>query len=69
MDLEARERARTSLPDLKVGYNRIHDYSIELPRVQTEQAPADYIRQQILEGAEHFITPELRAFGDKVLSA
>ena len=43
MDLEAREKARTGLPNLKVGYNRIHGYFIELPRVQAEQAPADYI--------------------------
>lgn len=69
MDLEAREKARTGLPNLKVGYNRIHGYFIELPRVQAEQAPADYIRRQTLKGAERFITPELKAFEDKALSA
>lgn len=69
MDLEARERARTGLSNLKVGYNRIHGYFIELPRVQAEQAPADYIRRQTLKGAERFITPELKAFEDKALSA
>ncbi|MNZ45840.1 DNA mismatch repair protein MutS [compost metagenome] len=69
MDLEAREKARTGLPNLKVGYNRIHGYYIELPRVQAEQAPADYIRRQTLKGAERFITPELKAFEDKALSA
>ncbi|HLV16573.1 MAG TPA: DNA mismatch repair protein MutS, partial [Pseudomonas sp.] len=69
MDLEARERARTGLPNLKVGYNRIHGYYIELPRVQAEQAPADYQRRQTLKGAERFITPELKAFEDKALSA
>jgi len=69
MDLEAREKARTGLANLKVGYNRIHGYYIELPRVQAEQAPADYIRRQTLKGAERFITPELKAFEDKALSA
>ncbi|MCY1348075.1 DNA mismatch repair protein MutS [compost metagenome] len=69
MDLEAREKARTGLPNLKVGYNRIHGYYIELPRVQAEQAPADYQRRQTLKGAERFITPELKAFEDKALSA
>lgn len=69
MDLEAREKTRTGLPNLKVGYNRIHGYFIELPRVQAEQAPADYIRRQTLKGAERFITPELKAFEDKALSA
>ncbi|TEQ07475.1 DNA mismatch repair protein MutS [Pseudomonas aeruginosa] len=67
-DLE-RILARTGLPNLKVGYNRIHGYFIELPRVQAEQAPADYIRRQTLKGAERFITPELKAFEDKALSA
>src|SRR5690606_19891123 len=69
MDLETREKARTGLPNLKVGYNRIHGYYIELPRVQAEQAPADYIRRQTLKGAERFITPELKEFEDKALSA
>src|SRR5690554_1208278 len=69
MDLEAREKARTGLPNLKVGYNRVHGYYIELPRVQAEQAPADYQRRQTLKGAERFITPELKAFEDKALSA
>ncbi|WP_183166884.1 DNA mismatch repair protein MutS [Azomonas macrocytogenes] len=69
MDLEAREKVRTGLANLKVGYNRIHGYFIELPRVQAAQAPADYIRRQTLKGAERFITPELKAFEDKALSA
>jgi len=69
MDLEAREKARTGLSGLKVGYNRVHGYFIELPRMQAEQAPADYIRRQTLKGAERFITPELKAFEDKALSA
>ncbi|WP_437884194.1 DNA mismatch repair protein MutS [Pseudomonas sp. LRF_L74] len=69
MDLEAREKARTGLANLKVGYNRVHGYFIELPSKQAEQAPADYIRRQTLKGAERFITPELKAFEDKALSA
>jgi DNA mismatch repair protein MutS len=69
MDLEAREKARTGLANLKVGYNRVHGYFIELPSKQAESAPSDYIRRQTLKGAERFITPELKAFEDKALSA
>ncbi|MBD1550506.1 DNA mismatch repair protein MutS [Pseudomonas typographi] len=69
IDLEAREKARTGLANLKVGYNRVHGYYIELPTKQAESAPADYIRRQTLKGAERFITPELKAFEDKALSA
>ncbi|PHN56657.1 DNA mismatch repair protein MutS [Pseudomonas viridiflava] len=69
IDLEAREKSRTGLANLKVGYNRVHGYFIELPSKQAEQAPADYIRRQTLKGAERFITPELKAFEDKALSA
>ncbi|MBZ9780501.1 DNA mismatch repair protein MutS [Pseudomonas sp. REP124] len=69
IDLEAREKARTGLSHLKVGYNRIHGYFIELPSKQAESAPADYIRRQTLKGAERFITPELKEFEDKALSA
>ncbi|OUM06298.1 DNA mismatch repair protein MutS [Pseudomonas syringae] len=69
IDLEAREKARTGLSHLKVGYNRVHGYFIELPSKQAEQAPPDYIRRQTLKGAERFITPELKEFEDKALSA
>lgn len=69
IDLEAREKNRTGLANLKVGYNRVHGYYIELPTRQAESAPADYIRRQTLKGAERFITPELKAFEDKALSA
>ena len=62
MDLETREKARTGLANLKVGYNRVHGYFIELPSKQAESAPADYIRRQTLKGAERFITPELKAY-------
>ncbi len=68
-DLEARERARTGLPSLKVGYNRVHGYYIELSRGQAAQAPDDYQRRQTLKGAERYITPELKDFEGKVLSA
>jgi DNA mismatch repair protein MutS len=68
-ELESRERERTGLPSLKVGYNRVHGYYIEISRAQAKNAPADYSRRQTLKGAERFITPELKAFEDKVLSA
>ena len=66
-DLEARERARTGIANLKVGYNRVHGFYIELTRGQAASAPADYIRRQTLKGAERYITPELKDFEDKVL--
>ena len=68
-DLEARERARTGIANLKVGYNRVHGFYIELTRGQAAGAPADYIRRQTLKGAERYVTPELKEFEDKVLSA
>jgi DNA mismatch repair protein MutS len=68
-DLEARERTRTGIATLKVGYNRVHGFYIELTRGQAASAPADYIRRQTLKGAERYVTPELKEFEDKVLSA
>ena len=68
-DLESRERARTGIANLKVGYNRVHGFYIELTRGQAAGAPPDYIRRQTLKGAERYITPELKDFEDKVLSA
>ncbi len=67
--LEARERERTGLPGLRVEYNRVHGYYIELTRAQAGQAPADYIRRQTLKNCERYITPELKAFEDRALSA
>ena len=67
--LEAQERAATGLSTLKVGYNRIHGYYIELSRLQAETAPAHYLRRQTLKNAERYITPELKEYEDKVLSA
>ena len=68
-DLETRERERTGLPTLKVGYNRVHGYYIEISRSQAAQAPPEYTRRQTLKGAERFITEELKQFEDQVLSA
>jgi len=68
-DLEQRERERTGLPSLKVGYNRVHGYYIEISKAQAANAPADYTRRQTLKGAERYITPELKEFEGKVLSA
>src|SRR5690606_15863619 len=69
LDVETRERERTGISTLKVGYNRVHGYYIEISRGQSDQAPVDYIRRQTLKNAERFITPELKVFEDKALSA
>ena len=69
LDVETRERERTGITTLKVGYNRVHGYYIEISRAQSDQAPVDYIRRQTLKNAERFITPELKEFEDKALSA
>lgn len=67
--LEEQEKQRTGLSTLKVGYNRVHGYYIEISRAQAETVPSDYIRRQTLKNTERFITPELKAFEDKALSA
>lgn len=69
LDLETREKSRTGIPTLKLGYNRVHGYYIEISKGQAAQAPQEYVRRQTLKGAERYITPELKAFEDKVLSA
>ncbi len=69
MDLERQERERTGIATLKVGYNRVHGYFIELSRTQADQVPEDYVRRQTLKGAERYITPQLKEFEDQVLSA
>jgi DNA mismatch repair protein MutS len=69
LDLETRERERTGIANLKVSYNRVHGYYIEISRSQSDRAPADYVRRQTLKGSERFITPELKKFEDQVLSA
>jgi DNA mismatch repair protein MutS len=69
IDLEIQEKARTGISTLKVAYNRVHGYYVEVPRSQVKSIPADYIRRQTLKGVERFILPELKKFEDKVLSA
>ena len=69
LELEEREKARTGIATLKVGYNRVHGYYIEISRGQSDNAPVEYIRRQTLKNAERFITPELKTFEDKALSA
>ena len=69
VDLEQREKARTGISTLKVGYNRVHGYYIEVGKAQQFEAPVEYQRRQTLKNAERFITPELKQFEDKALSA
>ena len=67
--LEARERERSGIPSLKVEFNRVHGFYIEVSRSNADKVPDDYRRRQTLKNAERFITPELKAFEDKALSA
>jgi len=69
VDMEMREKERTGIATLKVGFNRVHGYYIEISKGQADSAPVDYQRRQTLKNAERFITPELKEFEDKVLSA
>ena len=69
VDLEVREREASGIPTLKVGYNRVHGYYIEISKAQAEKAPTHYTRRQTLANAERYITEELKQFEDKVLSA
>ncbi len=69
IDLEHRERERSGLSSLKVGYNRVHGYYIEINRSQSEQVPDDYTRRQTLKSTERFLTPELKTFEARILSA
>ncbi len=68
-DLEARERERTGVGTLKVSYNRVHGYYIELGRSHADKIPPEYQRRQTLKNAERYITPELKGFEDRVLSS
>ncbi|MEG3766732.1 DNA mismatch repair protein MutS [Alteromonas sp. 14N.309.X.WAT.G.H12] len=67
--LELRERERTGVATLKVGYNKVHGFFIELSRANSGSAPADYIRRQTLKNTERYITPELKEHEDKVLTS
>jgi len=69
LSFEAAEKERTGITNLKVEYNSVHGFYIEMSRTQAESAPAEYRRRQTLKNVERFITPELKAFEDKVLSA
>ena len=68
-ELEQRERARTGIPNLRVAYNNVHGFYIEITNAHAGKTPADYRRRQTLKNAERYITPELKAFEDKALSA
>jgi DNA mismatch repair protein MutS len=67
--LEARERERTGIPNLRVEYNRVHGFYIEVTNAHADKVPPDYRRRQTLKNAERYITPELKTFEDKALSA
>ena len=67
--LEAREKERTGIASLKVEYNRVHGFYIEVTHANVDKIPEDYRRRQTLKNAERYITPELKAFEDKALSA
>ncbi|MFG6466730.1 DNA mismatch repair protein MutS [Roseateles sp. BYS87W] len=69
LDLESRERARTGIANLRVQFNRVHGFYIEVTQGQVDKVPMDYQRRQTLKNAERYITPELKAFEDKALSA
>jgi DNA mismatch repair protein MutS len=69
LELERRERERTGLSSLKLGFNRVQGFFIEVNRSQADRVPAEYLRRQTVKSAERFITPELKSFEDKVLGA
>jgi DNA mismatch repair protein MutS len=69
LDLETRERARTGIANLRVQFNKVHGFYIEVTQGQVDKVPLDYQRRQTLKNAERYITPELKAFEDKALSA
>lgn len=69
LELEGRERSRTGIANLRVQFNKVHGFYIEVTQGQLDKVPTDYRRRQTLKNAERFITPELKAFEDKALSA
>ena len=69
LELEARERERSGIAQLKLGYNRVQGFFIEIPRSQSERVPEDYQRRQTVKNSERYITPELKHFEDRVLGA
>ncbi len=69
LDMEKRERARTGIANLRVEFNRVHGFFIEITQGQLDKVPVEYKRRQTMKNAERFITPELKAFEDKALAA
>ncbi|HNR23002.1 MAG TPA: DNA mismatch repair protein MutS [Steroidobacteraceae bacterium] len=69
LELERRERERSGIANLKLGYNRVQGFFIEIARAQADRVPADYLRRQTVKSAERFVTPELKGFEDRVLGA
>jgi DNA mismatch repair protein MutS len=69
IDLESQEQQKTGINSLKVAYNRVHGFYIEISKAQSDAVPTEYVRRQTLKAVERYITPELKAFEDKVLSA
>lgn len=69
LQLEIREKERTGIPTLKVEYNRVHGFYIEVTHAHTDKIPDDYRRRQTLKNAERYVTPELKTFEDKALAA
>ncbi|HUI99700.1 MAG TPA: DNA mismatch repair protein MutS, partial [Usitatibacter sp.] len=69
LEMEKRERTRTGIPNLRVEYNRVHGFYIEVTQGQLDKVPVEYKRRQTMKNAERFITPELKAFEDKALAA
>lgn len=69
LQLEAHEKKRTGIPNLRVEYNRVHGFYIEVTHAHTDKIPDDYRRRQTLKSAERYITPELKTFEDKALAA
>nr|WP_315236249.1 DNA mismatch repair protein MutS [uncultured Limnohabitans sp.] len=69
LDLETREKERTGIANLRVQFNKVHGFYIEVTQGQLDKVPDDYRRRQTLKNAERFITPELKTFEDKALSA
>src|SRR5699024_10447793 len=69
LNLETSERERLSIPTLKVGYNRVHGYYIEVSKIHSDKVPTEYVRRQTLKDVERYIYPELKEFENKILSA
>ena len=69
VDIETREQQKTGINSLKVAYNRVHGFYIEVSKAQSDAVPVEYLRRQTLKAVERYITPELKSFEDKVLSA